>query len=98
MGYQKIIEILFSCALTLNAVFFIPQIIKLWQTKDGESLSLLTFFGFNCVQILGILHCYFTKAYLPMLGWVISLGTCGCVTLMIIFYRCKVCNKFCCNK
>lgn len=87
MDYQKIIEILFSCALTINAALFIPQIFRLFKTKKTEGLSFLTFFGFNCVQILGVLHCYLHRDYLPMIGWVASLVLCGMVTAMIVVYK-----------
>ena len=87
MDYQKIIEVFFSFALTINAALFIPQAFRLFKTKNTGGLSILTFLGFNCVQLLGVLHCYFNQDYLPMLGWAASLGTCGAVTLMIIFYK-----------
>lgn len=87
MSWQKFIEILFRFGLIINAALFIPQILKLFKTKNTEGLTMLTFFGFNCIQILGILHCYFNRDYFPMLGWIVSLCTCGSITLLIIFYR-----------
>ena len=40
---QEIIEIIFSSALFVNAMLFIPQILKIWKTKDAAGLSLITF-------------------------------------------------------
>lgn len=87
MGYQKLIEVLFGFGLTINAALFIPQILRLFKTKNTEGLSILTFLGFNCIQVLGILHCYFNKDYFPMLGWIASLCACGSITLLIMLYK-----------
>ena len=55
---KELVEISFSISLFINALLFVPQIIKLWQTKEAKDLSLLTFAGFNLIQILAVLHGY----------------------------------------
>jgi len=89
MDCHKVVEILFSFALTVNAALFIPQGLKLFKTQNPQDLSLLTFLGFNILQLLGILHCYLQKDYSPMLGWLASFITCGAITLMIVYFRNK---------
>ena len=84
-----IIQIAFSSALFINAMLFIPQAIKLWRTKSTLGLSLITFGGFNLIQIAVILHGIILKDFLLILGYSISLITCGIVTLLIIFFRLK---------
>lgn len=86
---KVVIEALFGFSLVINATLFIPQIVKLFKTKDADGLSFFTFLGFNCMQFLGALHCYLKEDYLPMLGWIASLFTCGVITILIIFYRSK---------
>ncbi len=81
------IETVFSLGLFLNAVLFIPQIIRLYQKKDSKEISLLTFAGFNVIQFFTILHGYINHDYLLMVGYIISFITCGIVTAMIIYYR-----------
>jgi PQ loop repeat. len=90
------IEIGFSIALFVNAVLFVPQIIKLWRTKEAKGLSLLTFAGFNLIQILAVLHGYLKQDYVLMVSFLLSLITCGVITIQIIIYK-KV-KKICMNK
>jgi MtN3 and saliva related transmembrane protein len=82
-----IIETVFSVGLFINAILFVPQIIKLYQKKNSRELSLLTFAGFNTIQFFTILHGYIHQDYLLMTGFLLSFITCGTVTGMIIYYR-----------
>ena len=45
------IESLFGMGLFVNAALFIPQAIKLFREKDSKELSLITFLGFNAIQL-----------------------------------------------
>ncbi len=90
----QLIEVVFSISLFLNAVLFVPQIIKLYKYKNPQNLSLLTFAGFNFIQFFIMLHGYIMKDYLLLFGYLISLITCGCVTMQILFYRKKYQQKF----
>lgn len=82
-----VIETIFSICLFINAALFIPQIIRLYLTKDAQGLSLLTFGGFNIIQLFTILHGMLINDYLLVLGFSLSLITCGLVTIMIFIYR-----------
>ncbi|MGA2655127.1 MAG: PQ-loop domain-containing transporter [Gammaproteobacteria bacterium] len=82
-----IIETIFSLGLFINAALFIPQIMRLHQKKDSKELSLLTFGGFNFIQLFTILHGYLHQDYLLMGGFIASFITCGIVTGMIVYYR-----------
>lgn len=85
----KTIEMFFSISLFVNAALFIPQIIKLYKNKDSRDISLLTFAGFNLIQIFVILHAYLHKDNMLLFGFLLSLITCGCVTILTIVYRFK---------
>lgn len=87
--FERIIEFCFGTALFINALLFIPQIVKILQTKEVKDLSLITFAGFNIVQILAVLHGYLKHDYVVMLGFALSLLTCGIITIMIVFYKLK---------
>ena len=84
---KNFIEIGFSLGLFVNAILFLPQIIKLVKVKDSRELSLLTFGGFSIIQLFVILHGIVVKDYLLIYGYLISLIMCGTVTLLIIYFR-----------
>lgn len=84
---KLLIEILFGLGLFFNAVLFIPQAIILYKKKDSKELSLITFTGFNFIQLFSVLHGYLVKDYILMFGFLFSLITGGIVTIMIILYR-----------
>ena len=84
---QYVIETLFSAGLFINAILFIPQIVRLFRTKNSRGLSLMTFAGFNAIQFFTMLHAYLHRDYLLLIGMALSLLTCGIVTVMIFLYR-----------
>ena len=84
---SAVIEVVFGCAMFINAVLFVPQIIQLVRTKRSEGVSFLTFLGFNVIQLFTILHGYLHHDMLLMIGMGISFVICGCVTGLILFYR-----------
>ena len=71
----------------VNALLFIPQIISLVRHQSAESVSLLTFAGFNVIQFFTICHGIVVKDYLLVAGFVLSFITCGIVTLLIIYFK-----------
>ena len=84
---EIIIETIFSLGLFINAALFIPQIIQLYKTKNSKGFSIITFAGFNLIQLFTVLHGILHKDYLLISGYTLSLITCGIVTMLIIFYR-----------
>ena len=93
MWVKLLIEFIFSMGLFINAVLFLPQIVTLFKTKNPTGLSLLTFAGFNLIQLFIFLHGYLHNDYLLMIGYFLSFLTCGAVTVMIIYYRIQSDNK-----
>ncbi len=81
------IETVFGLGLFINAALFIPQIIQLYKTKNPQGLSLVTFAGFNLIQLFTILHGVLSKDYLLIIGFTASLISCGTVTLLLIKYK-----------
>ena len=84
---KLIIEALFSLGLFANAILFIPQIIQLLKVKNPQGLSLITFAGFNLIQLAAILHGYIKNDYLLIFGFTLSLLTCGTVTVLIVYFK-----------
>ncbi len=86
---RELVAVFFSIALFVNAALFMPQILRLWRTKNPEGLSLITFGGFNLIQILAIMHGYLNQDYVLAVGFSLSLLTCGLITALIFYYRFK---------
>ena len=82
-----IVEIVFAGSLILNALLFIPQTIKIFKTKSVKELSLITFAGFNVMQLLMLLHGYFHHELMLVIGMILSLITCGSVTISILYFK-----------
>jgi MtN3 and saliva related transmembrane protein len=84
---DTVIEYGFSSSLLVNAALFIPQIITLIKRKSAMDASLLTFAGFNVIQLFTMLHGLLTHDYLLVAGYILSILTCGTVSVLIIYYR-----------
>jgi MtN3 and saliva related transmembrane protein len=81
------IETIFSLGLFINAALFIPQILKILKERHTEEISLITFGGFWIIQLFTVLHGILAKDFLLVLGFGLSLLTCGTVVCLIIFFR-----------
>jgi MtN3 and saliva related transmembrane protein len=90
MNFYHIIELLFGLGLFLNALFFIPQIILVFKKRSAEDLSLVTFAGFNFLQLMTMLHGIINHDMILTVGMALTLVTCGFVTILIILDRLKV--------
>lgn len=86
---HMMIEFGFGASLLANALLFIPQIISLLKKKSSEGLSLITFLGFNVIQIFTLFHGLSTHDDLLVIGYLFSIVTCGTVSFLIAFYRLK---------
>ena len=84
---EHIVQYGFSISLIVNAALFIPQIISLIRTKSTKGISLITFAGFNVIQLFTLLHGIYVYDYLLAGGYLLSIITCGTVSLLIIYYR-----------
>ncbi|MCP4475883.1 MAG: hypothetical protein GY821_15225 [Gammaproteobacteria bacterium] len=50
MLIHHVVDFIFSIALFINALLFIPQFLKIWQRKTSNDVSLTTFLGFWFIQ------------------------------------------------
>ena len=83
---RNIVAVVFGFAMLANALLFIPQAWRIWQSKTAEGVSLMTFAGFNVLQFIGALHGYFQQDYALMIGMLATLLTCGAVTILAARY------------
>ena len=87
MFWNYLVESGFSISLLVNALLFIPQIIIIRKTKNVKDLSLLTFGGFNIIQLFTLFHGLFNHDYILAFGYFLSVLTCGTVSGLIFYYR-----------
>ncbi len=81
------VNVIFSLCLFFNAILFIPQALRIMREKNAKGVSLFTFIGFNIIQIFTILHGYFAKDYILVIGYMLGFVTCGMVTYLALKYR-----------
>ncbi|GHU19948.1 hypothetical protein FACS189472_10480 [Alphaproteobacteria bacterium] len=87
-GYiEYLIEAVFGFGMFINAVLFIPQAIKIYNTKSADGVSLATFAGFCVIQFFTVLHGYIHQDHILMFGNALSLICCATVTFLIIIYK-----------
>ena len=86
---ESLVESVFALGLFVNAILFVPQAIALYKSKSAVGQSLVTFAGFNLIQLFTILHAYIHKDFLLFIGYLAAFITCGAVTVLIILYKDK---------
>jgi len=86
---KEIVAVIFGLALMGNAALFVPQALAVWRKKSDEGISLITFGGFNVLQIIAIVHGCFQHDLSLIVGMIASLITCGAVTSLTLLYRMK---------
>ncbi len=84
---KQLFDILFGIGLFGNAALFLPQAIALYRKKSSTGVSLLTFAGFNVLQVIAIIHGLYWRDLSLILGMVASLVSCGAVTILTLYYR-----------
>ncbi len=84
---EGVIQFGFSISLLVNALLFLPQIKALLKSRSSKGVSLLTFAGFNLIQLFTMLHGLIIGDYLLAAGYFLSILTCGTVTVLIIYFR-----------
>lgn len=90
---KYISDVVYGAALFINATLFIPQAWKIFVKKTAEGASLITFGGFNVIQILGFINGIYNNDYALIFGQAISIVACGLVTAQIIIYKFKLLHK-----
>lgn len=81
------INVIFGLGLFINALLFVPQIISLFRQKHANDISLLTFAGFNLINIFAVLHGITMQDKWLIIGYSFSVITNTIVTFLIIWYR-----------
>lgn len=84
---NNLINITFGFALFFNSLLFIPQIICLYKNKHAGDTSIITFAGFNIMNLFGILHGVVMNDIILVIGYGLSFIANTIVTILIIKYK-----------
>jgi MtN3 and saliva related transmembrane protein len=84
---KQIVAVIFGLGLLCNALLFVPQVLAVWRKKSDEGISLITFGGFNVLQVIGVIHGVYQQDLSLILGMLASLVTSGSVTFLTLLYR-----------
>ena len=86
---KDLVAYIFGFGMILNAALFVPQAVRIFRTKTAAGVSVLSFAGFNALQIIGALHGYLQGDHALMTGMLASAITCGSVTVLAARYKAK---------
>lgn len=87
MNLKFFLETGFFLGLLANAFLFVPQALALYRLKESKSVSLITFLGFNVIQVFTAIHAYLVSDSLLLIGSILAFITCGTVTFLVFLYR-----------
>jgi MtN3 and saliva related transmembrane protein len=87
MALKEIVAVAFGIGLLVNASLFVPQALRILRTKSARDVSLLTFGGFNLLQLIGVAHGWLQGDASLLLGMIASFLACGTVTVSAVVYR-----------
>lgn len=85
--YDKFVNFFFGLGLVINAMLYVPQFFRIIKTKHARDASLITFAGFNIINLLTFLHGIIEHDMILIFGSGLSTVTNTCVTIAIVWYR-----------
>lgn len=85
--FNNIVIFLYSISFVYTAIAAIPQIYNLLKTKKAEELSLITFLGFNFIQIISAFHAYINHETAFLIGMILLMCAYLPITGLIVYYR-----------
>ncbi len=93
--FKDIAEAIFGVALFINALLFIPQAFRIVKEKTARGVSITTFVGFLLIQLATVVHGILANDIILVIGYVLSMLTCGTVIILVLAYRRKDLTKKC---
>jgi len=84
---KVMIEGICGVTLFMNALLFISQAIKIFKSKSTQGISLITFLGFLIIQLSVVLHGILHHDPILVVGYLLSMVTCGVVVILFYYYR-----------
>jgi MtN3 and saliva related transmembrane protein len=81
------IDLLGLAAATLTTGAFVPQVVRLWRTRDASGISLITFAGFSVGIILWLTYGILLRAWPIIIANVLTLGLSVAIVVLTIRFR-----------
>jgi|GEM_PF-1570270 len=82
-----IMEGQFGIGLIVNAMLYVPQIMRLYKEKGSRELSYLMFGGFWFLTLSQTIYGFFKHDWIMAWGNMLTMITCGTVVCLIYIYR-----------
>lgn len=87
--FKLVMEGQFGIGLVINAMLYVPQIMRLIKEKRSNELSYVMFCGFLCLTLSQVLYGFFRHDWIMAWGNMLTFITCGTVVCLIFVYRKK---------
>ena len=85
--FNNLVIFLFSFALIINAIAFIPQAITIYNNKSSKSISLTTFSLFIFIQSVSILYGIIKHDWILIIGYMLAIIATSSVLILALKYR-----------
>lgn len=89
---KRLIFIGFGLGQFINASLYLPQLLRLYQYKKADEISLTMYYGFNILQGFGILFARAAHDAYAVVGYVCALVLCGAVASLALYYKLAPCK------
>ena len=84
---MKFVDLLGSAAATLTTGCFIPQVVRLWRTRNAEGISLVTFSAFSVGVVLWLVYGVIMEAWPIILSNAITLVLTFAIIVLTVRFR-----------
>ena len=86
---MKLVDLLGAAAATLTTGCFIPQVVRLWRTRNAEGISLVTFSAFSVGVVLWLAYGVIMEAWPIILSNMITLFLTFAIVVLTVRFRRK---------
>jgi MtN3 and saliva related transmembrane protein len=87
--FKIVMEGQYGIGLLVNAMLYVPQILRLVKERASNELSYVMFCGFLCLTLSQVLYGFFRHDWIMAWGNMSTFITCGTVVCLIFIYRKK---------
>ncbi len=84
---MKLVDLLGMSAATLTTGCFVPQVVRLWRTRNAEGISLVTFTAFSFGVVLWLAYGVIMGAWPIILSNAITLVLALAIIVLTVRFR-----------
>lgn len=86
---MKYVDLIGSAAATLTTGCFVPQVVRLWRTRNAEGISLITFSVFSVGVLLWLAYGTIVNSWPIIISNVITLVLTIAIVVLTVRFRKK---------